>query len=218
MGTPSLWLRQTSSASTTEGEGDERMVESVRTAVLRRQEIHRLSQVEAPLWLAEPEKGFSRVPRTLSLLAVLMKRRELSGNRDPSSVYVELHTRHLGEGVVELTHEADHALAAGYTGNRAIRTWRDRMRLLEQLGFIHIMSKLGRKLGYALLIHPSFAVAQIKDQGKVEDQWMLDWWTAYRARQIETGETSADRLVKAFPSGTSPVDGPAPKTGVSAGD
>ena len=179
------------------------MADPIRTAVLRRQEIHRLSGVETPLWLQGSEKGFSRIPRTLSLLAVLMKRPELSGNRDPSSVYVELHTRHLGEGVVELTHEADHAFASGYTGNRAIRTWRDRMRLLEQLGFIRIMSKPGRKLGYALLVHPSLAVTHIKDAGKIDERWMLDWWIAYRARQIETRETRVEHLTQ-DDSGTEP--------------
>ena len=186
------------------------MADPARTAVARRQEIRRLSGIDTPLWLQEPEKGFARIPRTLPLLAVLMRRPELSGNRDPSSAYLELHTRHLGEGVVELTHEADHAYASGYTGNRAVRTWRDRMRLLEDLGFVRIMSKLGRRFGYALLLHPSLVVARVREEGKIDEGWMRDWWIAYRARQTETGETRAEKLGVLDSDGDAEPSGPMP--------
>src|SRR5215467_7009300 len=61
--------------------------------------------------------GWFKGPRTLPLILALL-------------------SRHFDGGVIEMGNEADHAYAAGYTGSRAIRTWHERMLLLQELGFI----------------------------------------------------------------------------------
>src|SRR5437870_5052588 len=80
--------------------------------------------------------GWFKGPRTLPLVLSLLSRKDLTAGRDVSRVYLELMARHMDGGVVEIGNEGDHAYAAGYTGNRAIRTWCERMHLLENLGFI----------------------------------------------------------------------------------
>src|SRR2546426_10405180 len=77
-----------------------------------------------------------RAPRTFRLLLTLLKSKALSGRQDPSSAYLALWARHLDSGIVEITNERELAYEAGYTGNRALRTWQERMRLLESLGLI----------------------------------------------------------------------------------
>lgn len=90
----------------------------------------------AKAWTGEDSKGWFRAPRTLPLLLTLLKSKALSGRQDPSSVYLTLWARHLDSGIVEITNERELAYEAEYTGNRALRTWQERMRLLKSLGFI----------------------------------------------------------------------------------
>ena len=49
----------------------------------------------------------------------------LSDRQDPSSAYLALWARHLDSGIVEITNERELAYEAGYTGNRALRTWQE---------------------------------------------------------------------------------------------
>jgi hypothetical protein len=55
--------------------------------------------------------------------------KELSGGRsgDPSPVYLELWCRNLGQGNITVSDEQECAYAAGCDGNRAVRTWKERM-------------------------------------------------------------------------------------------
>lgn len=135
-------------------------------------------------WTGDDEKGWFRAPRTLPLVLQLLGSKQLSGNIDPSSVYLELLARHIDNGVVEMAHEADHAFAAGYAGTRAVRTWQERMKVLEDLGFIRTRQIGNQRYKYVLIVHPTVAIQRLYEANKISPQW----WDAYRARQIETKE------------------------------
>ena len=79
----------------------------------------------AKAWTGEDSKGWFRAPRTFPLLLTLLKSKALSGRQDPSSAYLALWARHLDSGIVEITNERELAYEAGYTGNRALRTWQE---------------------------------------------------------------------------------------------
>jgi hypothetical protein len=136
-------------------------------------------------WTGANEKGWFRAPRTLPLLLSLMRSKELSGRLDPTQVYLELLTRHIDSGVVEMAHEADHAYAAGYMGARAVRTWQERMKLLERLGFIK-MKHIGQRCRWLLIAHPVVVVEKLRSKKLAP----TGWWDAYRSRQMETKEES----------------------------
>lgn len=144
-------------------------------------------------WAVGAETGWFRAPRTLSLILELVASKDLSGRSDPSRVYLELLARHIDGGVVEMTNEADHAYAAGYFGSRAVRTWQERMRILEENGFIKTKQVGNQRYKYVLLVHPTTAVQRLRDAGKISDLW----WDTYRARQIETKEASHEERMKA---------------------
>ncbi len=137
-------------------------------------------------WTGENEKGWFMAPRTLPLLLGLLGEKTLSGNQDPTKVYVELLARHIDSGVIEMGHEAHHAFAAGYDGPRGVRTWRERMKTLERLGFIRTRRVGNQDFKYVLLVHPTTVIKELRDKGKVPDHW----WDTYRARQIETKEAT----------------------------
>ncbi len=96
-------------------------------------------------WEGPNEKGFFCAPRTLPLILCVLRQKQVSGNLDPTSVYLELFARKMGEGLIEMQHEEDHANASGYLETRAVRSWRDRMKILEDWGFIKSKQKGTRK-------------------------------------------------------------------------
>ncbi len=148
-------------------------------------------------WTGENEKGWFKSPRTLPLILSLVSSKAVSGRCDPARVYLELWARHMGEGVIEMRHEGEHAYAAGYEGTRGIRTWQERMKLLEKNGIIKVKQIGGQRYKYVLLVHPTAVVEKLRQEGKVEP----GWWDTYRDRQLETTELTykARKKVKAGP-------------------
>jgi hypothetical protein len=160
------------------------MARSRTTGSARRQAARLEFWPDDKAWTGDNEKGWFRAPRTLPLLLALIASSRVSGNTDPTRVYVELLARHIDEGVIHMAADEDHAFASGYAGERGVRSWRERMRVLEGAGVIKSRSMGARKYAYVLLVHPSVYVASLREQGKVDD----DWWRAYRYRQLDTGE------------------------------
>lgn len=157
----------------------------------RREDIRNEYWPADDAWTSLDEKGFFMAPRTLPLILALLRSKNLSGNSDPSKVYVELLARHIDNGVVEMVHESEHAFAAGYSGHRAVRTWQDGVKILERTGFIKT-KRVGTRIKFALLVHPTTAIQRLRDARKVPD----DWWETYRGRQIEIGEVSYEKRTK----------------------
>jgi hypothetical protein len=135
-------------------------------------------------WNGEKEVGWFRAPRTLPLILALLRTKALSGRDDPASVYLALLARHLDSGIVDIVNERDLAYESGYSGTRALRTWQERMRLLEKLGFIETKQSGNQKYRYVLIVHPAIPIERLHAEGKVNDAW----WNAYTARRIDTKE------------------------------
>lgn len=137
-------------------------------------------------WTGDNEKGWFRAPRTLPLILALLASKSVSGNTDPTRVYLELLARHVDEGVVQMANDEEHAFAAGYDGERGVRSWRERMRVLEDAGVIKIKRLAAKRFAYVLLVHPNVYIPKLIAAGVVND----DWITSYRHRQLETGEVA----------------------------
>jgi len=147
---------------------------------------------DAITWEGPDETGFFCAPRSLPLILCVLRQEKISGKLDPSSVYLELYSRHMGEGIIEMLHDEDHANAAGYFEARAIRSWRDRMKILEDAGFIKSKQKGSRRYGYVILVHPSIAMADLHSRDLIPEFL----WTAYKSRQLEYGEYTKEELEK----------------------
>lgn len=104
-------------------------------------------------------------------------------------MYLALWARHFDSGVVEITNELEMAYESGYSGGRALRTWQERMLLLERLGFIKSQEIANQRHRYVLMVHPAAVVVALAKKGLVED----DWLATYDARRIATKETSATK-------------------------
>jgi hypothetical protein len=157
----------------------------------RREELRKQYWPKEDLWTGKKEVGWFPVPRTLPLILSLLSSKLVSQKKDPSSVYLELMSQQRGEGIIEMGHEADHAFAAGYEGNRAVRTWQERMKILEDNGFI-LTKKVGNRFKFVAIVHPTTAVQRLRDKKKIPD----NWWDAYIARKSETREPTHEQRQK----------------------
>lgn len=162
----------------------------------RREELQNLYWPTEDLWTGEHEKGWFPAPRTLPLILTLLSSKQISQKKDPASVYLDLLSRQRGEGIVEMEHEAVHAFAAGYEGTRAIRTWQERMKVLEQGGFIKTIDVGNQKYKYVAIIHPTTAIQKLRDAKKVSDKW----WNAYIALKVQTREATHEERQKKIAS------------------
>jgi len=167
------------------------MVERKRSAAtLRREELRNLYWPKAIAWTGKDAKGWFPAPRTLPLLLLLLRSKRLSGRKDPSRAYLALLARHVDGGIVEIPNEAELAYESGYAGQRALRTWQERMQLLAKLGLIKIQPSGNQKYRYVLLVHPGLAIEKFHRQAGVID---ANWWSAYVARRQETKESSYEK-------------------------
>jgi hypothetical protein len=139
---------------------------------------------DSDAWTGENEKGWFSAPRTLPLILGLAGSKAVSGKLDPTSVCLELWSRHISEGVIEMKHEGEHAFASGFEGTRAIRSWQERMRVLESNGFIKTKQIGNQRYKYVFLVHPTAVVNGLKQQHKITQLWL----DTYSARQFETKE------------------------------
>lgn len=136
-----------------------------------------------------PEKGFIKATRALPLVLGLLGSKEISGDKDPSRVYLELLGRCMDSGIVELGSEAEHAYAAGYTTDRGVRTWRERMEVLEQAGFIKTKGLPAQKRKWVLIVDVDLAVERLQKTKKVP----AEWTELYESRKHEIGYVPKDR-------------------------
>jgi hypothetical protein len=148
-------------------------------------------------WHRKTNDGFATIPRVLPLvlhlIAILSKKGD--GNGNPSSVYLELWAQAPDEMIVTIRDEAMCAYAAGYSGTRAERTWRERLLTLSQLGFVRVKPQGLREIGYVLLLNPLLVCARLRrDKPKDVPE---EWWNAFLQRANEVGakipETSEER-------------------------
>jgi hypothetical protein len=155
----------------------------------KREHLRKEFWSDADAWTGENEKGWFIAPRTLPLVLCLLRSKKLSGNTDPTNVYLELLSRHIDSGIIEMTNEGDHSYAAGYEGSRGVRTWQERMKLLETLGFIKSKQSGNQRYKYVLLVHPTKVIYGLHQKKLIPE----NWWSTYRARQIETKEATYEQ-------------------------
>src|SRR6266705_1905449 len=86
------------------------------------------------IWNRKNEAGFITIPRTLSMMMTLL--RHFGEKNDPSRVYFELWCRQRDDGYVEIDDPDELAQAAGFTRSRRLRSLREALDQLHDLGFI----------------------------------------------------------------------------------
>jgi hypothetical protein len=138
------------------------------------------------LWSRHTHDGFSTVPSAIPLIMSIMD--DLSKGRPVASTYLELWTRAYDEGFVTLAKPREMAFHAGFTTQRAERTWKQKLEILAELGFISLKSGPSGPASYALLLNPYLVIKRHRDMGT--PGLREDKYNALVARASEVGDKS----------------------------
>ena len=141
------------------------------------------------LWSMDNE-GWVALPRLMPLMMSIMD--DLSGKGFPvSRTYLELWTRvRIEENFIALNRPEEMAFHAGFEGQRALRTWKDRMHRLAELGFIGIKGGPLGDLSYAVIYNPYYIIKRAYLAKKVVD----NKWQALAIRANEVSAFDIDDL------------------------
>jgi hypothetical protein len=136
------------------------------------------------------EEGWAMLPRYMPSIFQLISDTHLSKGMDLTRPLVGLWCDNYGEGVIEIADESQYAAMAGFRGERGLRSWRDRVLRLDELGFIKVHAGTVQKIGHVLIIHPLEAVRRLYERGQIPE----GWWGDFHARVVGLGLDPA-RLV-----------------------
>lgn len=140
------------------------------------------------LWSMNSD-GWVAVPRLMPLMMSIMD--DLSGKGYPvSRTYLEMWARLRDEQFLTLNRPEEMAFHAGFEGQRALRTWKDRVQRLADLGFIGLKPGPLGDLSYAVFYNPYHVVKRAYLDGKVQERK----WQALVVRASEVRSFDLDEL------------------------
>lgn len=117
------------------------------------------------LWTLDSD-GWVAMPRVMPLMLSIMD--DMSEKGFPvGRAYLELWSRLREEGFLVLNRQEEMAFHAGFEGQRALRTWRDRISRLATMGFIDLKSGAFGDLSYAIVYNPFHVIKRSFISGKV---------------------------------------------------
>jgi len=138
------------------------------------------------LWSMDNE-GWVAIPRLMPLMLSIMD--DLAGKGVPvGRAFLELWSRmRVEESFVSLHRPEEMAFHAGFEGQRAVRTWKDRVQRLARLGFIGLMPGPLGELSYAIVYNPYHVIKRAYLAGLVhENKWQA---LAIRSNEVSAFDT-----------------------------
>lgn len=141
------------------------------------------------LWGGKKVHGFAMVPRVLPLMMSIMD--DLSGKGFPvGQTYFEMWSRLMEEGFLTLNRPEEMAFHSGFSGQRSVRTWKDRVKRLRELGFIDVKEGPLGELSYAIVLNPYHVIKRHHIEGRVQSAK----WQALVVRALEIKAFDLDEI------------------------
>jgi len=134
---------------------------------------------EKKLWSTSTCKGYTTIPRTLPLIMNIID--ALTKNKPAGRAYFVMWCRSYDQSLVVIDNPLTLAIEAGFTGERALSTWKDRMRSLVDLGFILAKDGPAGTYQFVLMLNPHKVVWDL--QHSVQE----GMFRQLQARAIEIG-------------------------------
>lgn len=144
------------------------------------------------LWRRKTNDGFTTLPRTLPLV---MQAVDAQSKGQPAGhTLFCLWARSPDNPLVTIDNPATFASEAGFDGERAVDTWRRRMKRLQSLNFITTKRGPSGDFHYVLLLNPNVAVEYMRVQGLVQD----GLYARFLDRLVEVGGYAELEAIRAF--------------------
>ncbi len=128
--------------------------------------------VDEMLWNRKKEKGFTTIPRTMPYILKIMD--EIASPIKVSGAYFALWCYVFDESFVTITNPSQMALEAGFSGQRAVTTWRDRMKKLQELKFIDAKSGSSGPYHYVLIFNPFNVIETHRKNGNIVSETTIN--------------------------------------------
>ncbi len=165
-----------------------RTMPSENTTDRKERELRDLLWPEAATWIWDRKdkqnKGFATIPRLLPMIMILIEELSAAGEGDARLVYLELWSRTWDSHMISISDEEEIAFSSNCTNpKRAIRTWKDHVKVLRRLGFILTAADGNREIGHILLLNPLAVAARLRSENKISDRW----WSAFTRRAVDIG-------------------------------
>lgn len=140
------------------------------------------------VWSWKTSDGYVAIPRAMPIFFIIMD--ICSKSKPLSSTYFALWCKCWDEtGLIKINNPTNLAGESGFSGQRAVTTWKKRMQILEKLGFI-ITKKHGiQDYGYVVILNPYKIVKNLYKEGKFKDN---GWYNALFERAEEIKATDLD--------------------------
>ncbi|MFA5676975.1 MAG: hypothetical protein WC953_01005 [Pseudomonas sp.] len=133
------------------------------------------------LWHRTLNDGYSTIPRTLPLA---MQAIDAQSKGQPAGhTLLCLWIRAPDYPFLMIEAPATFAAETGFDGERAVDTWRRRMRKLRDLGFIEAKRGASGDFHYVLLLNPNVGIEKLRRANKVQDVL----YGRFRDRLIDIG-------------------------------
>ena len=114
---------------------------------------------EDRLWDRNRFHGFATIPKTMPYVCRILD--EMSKGQPLASTYVALWCATWDDAFIKLGRTPDLAFAAGFSGQRGVRTFQDRVRKLVELGFVEVAPSGAQALGLAYLPNPHIQIMRL---------------------------------------------------------
>ncbi|HCE6993881.1 hypothetical protein [Pseudomonas aeruginosa] len=128
------------------------------------------------LWDRNIKDGFSTIPRTLSLIVNIiddLAKRHTGKSIPAGKAYFGLWCRVWDENMLVIDNEASYAIEAGYIGERNVTTWRQQMKVLDDLGFISAVRGAYGPYNNVLMFNPYLVLRRLRSMIPVETYQVL---------------------------------------------
>ncbi|MFG6412470.1 hypothetical protein ACG02S_01010 [Roseateles sp. DC23W] len=134
----------------------------------QQQELHFPGWPPLWLWNRRVHHGYTTVARTLPLAMQAID--DQSKGQPAGHTLFCLWARSPDHPLVIIENPATFAAEAGFTGERAVDTWRRRMKRLVELKFIAAKKGPAGDFSYVLLQNPNVAMEWMRQSGLVQDE------------------------------------------------
>ncbi|HEF4763165.1 TPA: hypothetical protein SAN82_005643 [Pseudomonas putida] len=129
--------------------------------------VHFPDVPDAWKWHRKTNDGFITIPRTLP---IAMQAIDAQSKGQPAGhVLFCLWARSPDHPVISVENTTTFAAEAGFLGERAVDTWRRRMRKLRELNFIITKPGASGEFHYVMLTNPNAAMEWMRRNGLIQD-------------------------------------------------
>lgn len=130
-------------------------------------DIHFPNMSNALIWHRKRNDGYTTIPRTLP---IAMQAVDVQSKGQPAGhTLFCLWARSPDHALVTIENVSTFASEAGFIGERAVDTWRKRMKKLRELSFILTKPGPSGEFHYVLLLNPNSAMEWMRSKGLMQD-------------------------------------------------